>query len=121
MKITYATFLGREYPMVFSLSAAEQIEEKFGGLEGLQAALSTRSFADMARVVDDAFGILMDAGREYCRVAGLDCPEALPCRPSALIDMSDPEGLKLIFAAINGDSRREVEVREKNGEATQGS
>lgn len=121
MRISYATFLGTQYPMVFNLVAAERIEEQFGGLEGLQAALGTKRFGDMAKAVDGAFGILMDAGREYCQAAGIDCPPPLPCRPSAIIDLTDPEELKLIFAAIAGDSRREVEVAGKNGEATPGA
>lgn len=121
MRISYATFLGVRYPMVFNLVAAEQIEERFGGLDGLQAALTTRRFGDMAKAVDGAFGILMDAGREYCQAAGIDCPPPLPCRPSAIIDLTDPEELKMIFAAISGDAKRAVEVSGKNGEATPGA
>lgn len=118
MRISYATFAGVQYPMVFNLVAAEAIEDRFGGLDGLQAALSTKRFGDMAKAVDGAFGILMDAGRDYCQAMGIDCPPPLPCRPSTYIDLTRPEELKAIFSAIAGDTKREVEVASKNGEAT---
>lgn len=118
MKVSHVTFLGTEYPMVFSLMAAEAIEEQFGGLDGLQAALTTRRFADMAKAVDGAFTILMDAGRLYCQAAGMACPEPLTVRPSALVDLTDPEALKDIFNVVRGDTAREVEVAEKNAAAT---
>ena len=118
MKITYIELLGKKYPLCFSLAASGKLSEAFGDLNKMQEKLSGGNVADIAKTVDTMLDILMDAGRKYCKIAGMDAPEALKCNPSDLIDLSDPTALTAIFSAISAGNEREVEVSEsKNTEA----
>lgn len=120
MKVTYATFLGEQHPLVFSLSASEKLDEAFGSLDGMEQALSSGRIRDVAKAADTVLTILLEAGRIYAAAAGLPLPKPLPCRPADLLDMRDPNALAVVFSAIETDSSREVEVEAKNAEATPG-
>lgn len=119
MKISYIELLGKQYPLCFSLSAAEKLSEQFGDLNKLQETLASGDTGEVAKAADVLLSVLMEAGRVYCTIAGIEQPEPLPCRPSDLIDVSDPTALTSIFLAISAGNEREVEAVSKNAEATQ--
>jgi len=120
MKISYINFLGTDYPLCFSMAASRKLSETFGGFDKMQEKLGSGDVAVLADVVDKILEILMEAGRIYCRMAKLECPEPLACRPSDIIDVSDPAAVSAIFAAMTAGSEREVEVVLKNAETTSG-
>lgn len=110
MKLSYVQLGGEKHPVCFSLSAIEAIEEEFGSLDTMRDELSKGSI----RAINTVLEIMIKAGRAYCVGMGIDCPPKLKCRPADLIDITDEEVVKDIFAAMSGDSERTVEVRSKN-------
>ena len=110
MKLSYVQLGGEKHPVCFSLSAIEAIEDEFGSLDTMRDELSKGSI----RAINSVLEIMMNAGRAYCVGMGMDCPPKLKCRPADLIDITDNDVVKDIFAAISGDSERTVEVRSKN-------
>ena len=120
MKVSYIELLGKQYPMCFSLKAATEMDEAFGGLESLGKRLQTGSLAKQMAAINKALEILMKAGRTYAAAAGMEVPDSLPCSPAYLIDVTDGAAVKAIFSAISNDTEREVETVPKNAEAAQG-
>lgn len=120
MKISYIELLGKKYPLVFSLAASEKISDAFGGFDKMQKSLTTTDTGKLAKTIDTMLSILMDAGQKYCKMAGIECPPPLDCRPADLIDISDPTAVSAIFTAISASNEREVEVVSKNAEAAPG-
>lgn len=120
MKVSYIELLNKRYPLCFSLAASEKISDEFGGFEEMQQQLSGKDTGKLAKAIDKVLMILMDAGQTYCKMAGIECPPPLECRPADLIDISDPESIRAIFSAISTSNEREVEVASKNAEATMG-
>lgn len=120
MKVSYIELLGKRHPMCFSLTAATEIDEAFGGLEALSDRVQEGSLAQSAAAINKALEILLKAGRIYASASGMEIPDPLPCAPADLIDVTDSEAVKAIFSAISGDTEREVETASKNREATQG-
>ncbi len=118
MKVNYIKLLGRDYPLCFSLTASQELSDAFGGLDKMTKELTGKDMGKMVKAVNITLTALMKAGRIYCEAVGQECPEPLPCSPCDVIDMTDPESIKAIFAAINGDSERTVET--KNAKATRG-
>lgn len=121
MRVSYINLAGQRHPLCFSLSATQAIGAKFGGLDGMSAAIQSPDLGTKLQAVDDVLEILMAAGRRYCAVSGEQLPPPLPCRPSDLIDATDPDAVDLIFSAISDGSERELEaVPAKNAAPTQG-
>lgn len=118
MKVSYIKLLGRDYPLCFSLTASQELSDAFGGLDKMTKELTGVDMGKMVKAVNTTLGVLMKAGRIYSEAIGQECPEPLPCQPCDVIDMTDPESIKAIFAAINGDTERTVEA--KNTKAAQG-
>lgn len=110
MKLGHINLAGEEYPVCFSLSAIEDIEDEFGSLDAMRERLTSGSTKAINRVLE----IMLKAGRSYCVGMGVDCPPALKCRPGDLIDVRDGGVIRDIFAVISGDSERTVEVQSKN-------
>lgn len=110
MKLSYVQLGGEKHPVCFSLSAIEAIEEEFGSLDEMRDGLTKGS----VKAINSVLEIMLDAGRAYCNGMGIDCPPRLKCRPADLIDVSDTDVVKDIFAVMSGDSERSVEVRSKN-------
>lgn len=120
MKVSYIELLGEKHPLCFSLAAASEVTEAFGGLENMSKSLSLDDIGKAAKAIDAVLTILMRAGRIYVKASGGELPPELPCRPSDLIDVTDGSAIRAIFETIRTDSDREVEAEVKNGEATQG-
>ena len=120
MKVSYIELLGEKHPLCFSLAAASEVTEAFGGLENMSKSLSLDDIGKAAKAIDAVLTILMRAGRTYVKDRGGELPPELPCRQTDLIDVTDGSGRRAIFDTIRTDSDREVEAEVKNGEATQG-
>lgn len=120
MRVSYIELLGVKHPMCFSLTAAAEMDEAFGGLDALSERMQSGNLAQRSRAINTALEILLKAGRVYAAASGMEVPETLPCAPADLIDVTDGMAVQAIFTTISGDVEREVETVEKNGEATQG-
>ena len=111
MKLSYIQLgQGEKRPVCFSLSAIEDIEDAFGGLDAMQKALSEGKVKAINKVLE----IMLRAGEAYCRGMGIDCPPPLKCRPADLIDVTDNTVVTQIFEAITGDTERSIETQGKN-------
>ena len=119
MKVSYIELLGKKYPLCFSLTAATEMEEAFGGLDKLSERLTGGGIARQAVAVNTALEILLKAGRVYASASGMEVPEPLPCAPADLIDVTDGAAVKAIFSTVAGVTEREVETVPPNGEAAQ--
>lgn len=120
MKVSYIELLGKQYPMCFSLTAATEMDEAFGGIETMADRIQKGSLAQKAAAINKALEILMKAGRTYASLNGMEVPDPLPCSPADLIDVTDGAAVRSIFSAIANDTEREVETVPKNAEAAQG-
>lgn len=110
MKLSYVQLGGEKHPVCFSLSAIEDIEDEFGSLDQMREDLTNGKI----KAINTVLEIMLNAGRAYCVGMGMECPPRLKCRPADLIDVTDSDVVKDIFAVIGGDSERSVEVRSKN-------
>ena len=120
MKLNYIELLGEKHPLCFSQYAAEQFCELFGDIEGMQRALTDQDVLHQLRAVKNVLSVLLDAGRRYCALAGLDMPEkSLVGHVEDVIDVSNPEVVRNIFETITGDSERTLEAEAKNADPTQ--
>ena len=119
MKLRYIELLGNKYPLCFSLSATEELCDIFGDLDGMSKALTDKNTGKQIKAINAVLEILIRAGQNYCKVAGIDTPPPLDCKPGDVMDISDPEAIKAIFEAISGDNEREVEATPKNAKPTQ--
>ena len=120
MRISYIELGGNKYPMCLSLTATEELTERFGDLSNMDKALSSGNIAEIARATNDIIEILMKAGRIYATYMGQDVPPELTCKPGDLIDITDGTAIKAIFETIRTEMGREVETKTKNAGATQG-
>jgi hypothetical protein len=118
MRVSAIELLGKKYPLCFSLTAATEMEDAFGGLDKLSERVAGGSMAQRARAVNTALEILLRAGRVYASASGMEVPEPLPCAPADLIDVTDGAAVKAIFSTMSGDTEREVETV-PNGKAAQ--
>ena len=120
MRVSTIELLGKKYPLCFSLTAATEMEDAFGGLDQLSERMAGGSLAQRAGAINTALEILLKAGRVYASASGMEVPEPLPCAPADLIDVTDGGAVKAIFSTVAGDTEREVEAVHPNGEAAQG-
>lgn len=120
MKISYFEALGVKYPLCFSMAASAKLADAFDGLDKMQETLTSKDVSTMAKALDTILNTLMEAGRIYCRMANIECPEPLGCNPSDIIDVSDPAAVSAIIAAMTAGTERDVEVSSKNAETTSG-
>ena len=116
MKIYHIEMVGKKYPLVFSATASEKLKDYFGNMS--EDAVNSIGMKD----INALLGILMDAGRLYCKLTNVDCPDPLECQPTDVLDVAELTGVvKLIQDVITGGNEREVEVADsKNMETTQG-
>ena len=114
MKIHYIDLIGKKYPLVFSATAQENLKNYFGGVDTADSGFGIQN-------INGALEILLDAGRLYCNLMGIDIPEPLPCKPSDVLDITElTELVTLIKDVITEGQKQEVEVAEpKNAEVTQ--
>ena len=111
MKLSYIQLgEGEKRPVCFSLSAIEDIEDEFGGLDEMKKAL----LAGKVKAINKVLEIMLRSGEAYCRGMDLPCPPPLKCRPGDLVDVRDQSVISQIFDAIKSDSERNIETQGKN-------
>lgn len=116
MKIGYIELAGEKHPLCFSLSATEEICEKFGSLDGMGKALEEDDFKTRIGNIDSILTILMKGGRRYCEVMGQELPLPLPCRPADVLGVFDKDAIAAIRETISRDSARTVEAKPKKAD-----
>lgn len=122
MRIDYIELLGTKHPVCFSLSAAREIGEHYGGMDKLDASIKDGDVSKLAEAVDVITEALLKAGRIYDKMRGVELPPKLECRASDIIDVTDADMIAQIFSVLQTDSKREVEAEtSKNAETTQGN
>ena len=115
MKLTYITLKESEkHPLCFSLSAVEELCEKFGGLEEMVAAIKEDSMVARVKAITTVLDILMRAGRHYCQEMGIEMPPPIKCNVGDLIDITDGSAVSAIFSTMSNDTARAVEAKGKN-------
>lgn len=119
-RVEYIELLGKKYPMCFTPAVAEELEEEFGSLNNIGEGLANDG--KQMKALNTMVETLMEAGQNYAKIIGLECPEPLPCRAADVIDMTDPdtvaELIQLVSRTISAGSSRQVEAKVKNPEAT---
>lgn len=120
MKVHYIELLGKKHPLCFSMAAAEELDEHFGGLDKMADALTSKDIKVVAKATDKVLMEMLKAGRIYAGAMGEELPPAIPCKPSDILDPREGRAISAIFAALKGDSARKVRTQ-GNAEATQGS
>lgn len=113
---------GTSYPLCFSLRVVKACGDRFGGLEGLDAALSGNG--DALQSLENSIWLLakmLDAGARYDRENGVEAAE--PPSEDTLLDTFGLDDLaelrSSLTQAMNASNGRSVEaVAEKNAEAT---
>lgn len=108
MRVSYVLLGGEKRPVCFSLSAVEELEDKYGSLDAMREELVKGS----VKAINTVLEIMLRAGQNYCEAMGMDCPAPLKCRPGDLIDVSDSSVVNDIFSAMSADSERTVEVKQ---------
>ena len=111
MDVHYIKLAGTEYPACFSMAATEDIVAAFGGLTTMSDELARQDIGSVGKML----GILVNAGYEYCELAGISCPPRPKGRLTALLSIKETEAVvKQLFEIMSEDAGRTVEVRSKN-------
>lgn len=139
-RITYLDFVGKKYPMSFSLGAAKKIAGKYGGIEKVAEKLGDGASEEAFEMITFLLELLISQGCAYMNYFEKDTPSYegapvdesgrfVPLTKEALeigIDiMSDGnEIVNVILMTMSGSQKKEVNVKpieneEKNDEATQ--
>lgn len=122
MKRVEIPIRGTSYPMCFSLRVVKACGDKFGGLDGLDTALTGGGDAlDALSNCIWLLGQMLDAGYRYDRTNGGEPVQ--PPDEDALLDtfgLDDLAGLKnSLTAAMTASNERSVEAEPgKNAEGT---
>jgi len=119
-RVEYLTLAGKKYPMAFTMSAIERVEEEFGSVENMSEALQyseETGFSPLIQSIETVFSILLDAAKAHAACLGEEIPPDLPCRIADFMSIADAQAL--IGEVIQNGSRREVEAApSKKEEAT---
>lgn len=119
MRVNYIELVGKRFPLVFSMSATEDICDAFGSTEAMFEAIGAADVKRRLQAFNTVLEILMRAGRKYCQLMGEEVPDELPCRPADVIDMSDPDAMTTLFSVFSNDAETTVETVSKNAVPTQ--
>lgn len=120
MKLHYIELLGERHPLCFSMSAAQNLADKFGSIEEMGNQLICDDVSTRRAAINDALGELLRAGRAYAKAKGDDLPKELACAVADVIGPDTIQPITLILSVLRGDSAREITTEDtgKNGEAT---
>lgn len=111
---------GKEYPMCFSLRVVNACGERFGGLEGLDAALT--GGGDALSALNNCVWLLaemLDAGHKFSALSGVETEH--PPTEADLLDLFGLDDLsvlrELLAESMRADRARTVEAAPgKNGD-----
>lgn len=128
-RITYITLHGARRPLNFSVRAAMEVTERFGGVEQLFSVIGAEQDAgDVGRLYRDTvwlLALLLREGAAYDRLFGNDAPAPLTEEELSVL-LGVPEvavcRVCVLNAVLKGmEATVEVEPDRKNVEATQSS
>ena len=125
MKRVTIPLRGKEYPMCFSLRVVKACGERFGGLEGLDEALT--GGGDSLHALGNCVWLLaqmLDGGYRFDCANGGEAVK--PPTEADLLDLFGMDDLadlqsNMMSAMAAGNTRTVEADPEKNGEATQGA
>ena len=124
MRTAKITIDGQEHLLCFSVRVILAINDRYGGMEHVDAALSGEDMGENLKEAIWLISTMMDAGARYARHNELANPEPLSCEDLYdLCGFEDFLGLRgKILETITRGREAHVEVETpKNGETTQGS
>lgn len=121
MRTAEITLNGVKYPMCFSLRVTKACEERYGGIENIDAALRETGAGNAINEVIWLLRELIGGGVRYSKRMGIETPET-PDADELLdtCDISDFAGLKNKIIETMSTGRTpgiEVEVDSKNAAA----
>lgn len=123
-RTTYIAIGGKEYPMTFSVRAAQKVAERFGGLENIGTAFTEGgTMAALESVVWLLHLLIVQGVTRKNLLEGTNDQTISEDDLFTLLDVADLGVLQgKVMEAITAGAAREVQIRadEKNGEATQG-
>ena len=121
MRTGKLTILGREYPLCFSTRVLCDVNEKYGDLNGLNAAMTDGGTPQQLRATMWILAEMLRAGRAYVALQGDDSPT--PLTEEQLLDAFGTDDLLGLYgeimSTITSGTSREVEAEPpKNGSST---
>lgn len=124
MRTSKITIDGKEYILCFSVRVILAFNDRYGGLEHVDAALSGGDMGENLKEAIWMISTMMDGGARYANLNGLYNPPPLTCEDLYdLCGIDDFKGLRgKISETITEGRKVHVELEPpKNGEATQES
>lgn len=120
MNIKTIELLGEQHPLCFSMTAAQNLTEKFGSLQAMGEQLMSDDVSIRREAINDALMELLRAGRVYAKAKGENIPPEIPCKVADILPPDTATPVALIVSVMAADAKREVEVEggRKNAEAT---
>lgn len=114
---------GKKYPLNFSLKATEMVAKRYGGLEGMDDALTDKPLDEMMEEVSWILAVLLEQGAAYKKVIDKEEIEVFTQDELKIVlGISDFNGIKMtLFGAMTAGMEREVEVEpDPNAKTKQG-
>lgn len=122
-RITEVEIAGSLYPLNFSTKAYKSVEERYGGLDGINEALKGQCNAKMLDEINWLLALLIEQGAAYRKIMdGEGCKTISESELEVVTSIYDAPVLKTaIYEALLAGAKREVEVEAdpKNAETTQ--
>lgn len=120
MKIKTIELLGEQHPLCFSMTASQNLTERFGSIQAMGEQLMSDDRSIRVDAINDVLTELLRAGRIYAKAKGEELPREITCKPVDIMPPDTAEPVALIISVLAADAKREVEVENtgKNAEAT---
>lgn len=124
MKTAKLELNGKEYTMCFSLRVTRDLAERFGSMEGMQAAVTSKNPAEALDAVVWMLAAMSRAGTLYDKRCGVETES--PLTEDDLFDGTDPSDLQNLrakmFETIVAGQTADIKVEpEKNAETSPGN
>lgn len=120
MNIKTIELLGEQHPLCFSMTAAQNLTERFGSIQAMGEQLMSDDVSIRREAINDALTELLRAGRVYAKAKGDALPREITCKLADIMPPDTAAPVALIISVLTADTKREVEVENsrKNAEAT---
>lgn len=96
----------------------EKITDEFESIESMFAKLQSDNVGERIHTMTTLLDILLDSGRKYCELMGIEMPPPIRGSVGYLIDVTDADAIRAIFEVIGSDTQRTVEAKSKNADPT---
>lgn len=121
MKTAKLELNGRTYTMCLSLRVTRDLADRFGGMEGMQDAVTSKNPAEALDAVVWMLAAMSRAGSLYDKRCGIETEE--PLTEDEIFDYSDTSDLAnlraKVFETIAAGQTADIKVEpEKNAEAS---